>query len=104
MRKLFSILVSLFVDESVIKALSGNPDAMDLIAKIERHLNEVRKILFTMYVCMCYVCNRLQALIRVTAASNETIQDGYLYYYACLKMAEFKMLAAACNEDLHELG
>eukprot|EP01035_Chromulina_nebulosa_P023525 gene23525-30496_t len=70
-------------DESVIKALSGNPDAMDLIAKIERHLNE--------------------ALIRVTAASNETIQDGYLYYYACLKMAEFKMLAAACNEDLHEL-
>ena len=99
-------MVSLFVDESVIKALSGNPDAMDLIAKIERHLNEVRKILVTyvgLYVCV-YVCNRLQALIRVTAASNETIQDGYLYYYACLKMAEFKMLAAACNEDLHELG
>ena len=57
---------------------------MDLIAKIERHLNE--------------------ALVRVTAASNETIQDGYLYYYACLKMAEFKMLSAACQEDLHELG
>jgi hypothetical protein len=31
------------IDESVIKALSGNPDAMDIIAKIERHLNEVTK-------------------------------------------------------------
>ena len=53
-----------------------------------------------MYICLIF----FQALIRVTAASNETIQDGYLYYYACLKMAEFKMLAAACNEELHELG
>jgi len=69
--------------ESVIKTISVNPDAMDIIDKVEKHLNE--------------------ALVRVTAASNETIQDGYLYYYSCLKMAEYKMLAAACNTELHEL-
>ena len=50
------MLVSLLIDESVIKALSGNPDAMDLIAKIERHLNEVQKQLLPYDYMYKYIC------------------------------------------------
>lgn len=79
---------------------------MDIIAKVEKHLNEVRIILsyaLLSAVNLIYP-HDVKALVRVTAASNETIQDGYLYYYACLKLAEYKMLSAACNTELHELG
>ena len=68
------------ITQSIIKYLSSNPDCLDLVTKIEFHLKE--------------------ALSRVTPASNETVQDGYLYFYSCLKMAEFKMLIAALDEDL----
>lgn len=37
---------------------------------------------------------------RVTAASNETVQEGYLYFFANLKMSEYKMLEGVCTPDL----
>eukprot|EP01042_Synura_sphagnicola_P020746 gene20746-26351_t len=37
-----------------------------------------------------------QALQRVTAANNQSVQDAYLYFYASLKLAEYRMLQAAC--------
>lgn len=57
---------------------TGNgTDGLDIVRRIEEHLR--------------------QALSRVTAASTQSTQDGYLYYFACLKLAEYRMLESASD-------
>ncbi|KAJ1427662.1 hypothetical protein B484DRAFT_450245 [Ochromonadaceae sp. CCMP2298] len=65
---------------SVTKALAANSEGLDLIQLVELHLDEARK--------------------RVTAASMQSTQDGYLYFFASLKVSEFRMLEAACKPHL----
>jgi hypothetical protein len=56
----------------------------DLIQLVELHLDEARK--------------------RVTAAGVQSTQDGYLYFFASLKVSEFRMLEAACKPHLQPKG
>jgi len=66
--------------QSVTKTLMAHSEGMDLIKTVEEHLGEARK--------------------RVTPASTQTTQDGYLYFFTCLKISEFRMLEAACRPEL----
>jgi hypothetical protein len=66
--------------QSVTKALQAHSEGLDLIRSIELHLAEARK--------------------RVTPASTQTTQDGYLYFFSCLKISEYRMLEAACRPEL----
>lgn len=66
--------------QSVTKALQTHSEGMELITTVEEHLEEARK--------------------RVTPASTQTTQDGYLYFFSCLKISEFRMLEAACRPEL----
>jgi exonuclease VII small subunit len=68
------------VGQSVTKALQAHSEGMELIQTVEEHLEEARK--------------------RVTPASTQTTQDGYLYFFSCLKISEFRMLEAACKPQL----
>eukprot|EP01034_Spumella_vulgaris_P025126 gene25126-31545_t len=77
--KLQMIIDSIPYGESVTKALIQT-DSLDTIELIERHLKE--------------------AVRKVTAASTQSTQDGYLYFYSCLKVSEYRMLEAACKPDL----
>lgn len=65
--------------ESVTKAVV-NSDGLDIINSIEDNLKE--------------------ALKRVTAANSQSVQDAYVYYYSSLKLAEYRMLQAACLPEL----
>jgi tetratricopeptide (TPR) repeat protein len=65
--------------ESITKAIMAS-DGLDLIKLIDHNLNE--------------------ALARVTAANTQSAQDAYLYFFACLKLAEYRMLEAACAPSL----
>lgn len=62
--------------ESVTKAIIES-DGLELITKIEENLR--------------------QALKRVTAANTQSIHDAYVYFYASMKLAEYRMLQAACT-------
>jgi hypothetical protein len=77
--KLQRIIDQVPFGESVTKAIIA-VDGIDLIKNIELHLGE--------------------ALKRVTAANTQSVQDGYLFYFASLKLAEFRMLEAACVPNL----
>lgn len=68
------------VGQSVTRALAAHSEGMELVRGIEHHLEEARK--------------------RVTPASTQTTQDGYLYFFACLKISEYRMLEAACRPEL----
>ncbi len=65
--------------ESVTKAIIA-ADGVDFIINIEENLKE--------------------ALKRVTAANTQSVQDAYLFYYASLKLAEYRMLEAACTPNM----
>lgn len=67
--------------ESVTKAII-QAEAVDLISSAVQQLLEARK--------------------RVTAANTQSVQDAYVYYYSSLKLAEYRMLQAACGESLEE--
>eukprot|EP01039_Chlorochromonas_danica_P010177 gene10177-11261_t len=67
--------------ESVTKAIV-QAEAVDLISSAVQQLLEARK--------------------RVTAANTQSVQDAYVYYYSSLKLAEYRMLQAACGESLEE--
>ena len=41
--------------------------------------------------CLLFACKG------VTAANLQSTQDAYIYYFSCLKLAEFRMLEAACQ-------
>lgn len=41
-----------------------------------------------------------EALKRVTPANTQSSNDAYVYYYSSLKLAEYRMLGAACNNEL----
>lgn len=73
--KLQRIIDQVPYGQSVTKTIVEN-DGMETMASIEEHLKE--------------------ALSRVTAANNQSVQDAYLYFYSSLKLAEFRMLQAAC--------
>jgi hypothetical protein len=65
--------------ESVTKAIVFR-DGLELIQNIETDLRE--------------------ALKRVTAANTQSAQDAFVYYYSSLKLAEYRMLQAACASDI----
>ena len=69
--------------QSVTKTLATHSEGLELIQLVEEHLEEARK--------------------RVTPASTQTTQDGYLYYFSCLKISEFRMLEAACKPQLQRI-
>eukprot|EP01032_Pedospumella_encystans_P019548 gene19548-22224_t len=66
--------------QSVTKTLAAHSEGLELIQTVETHLEEARK--------------------RTTPASTQTTQDGYLYFFSCLKISEFRMLEAACRPEL----
>jgi hypothetical protein len=59
--------------ESITKSIIQS-DGVELISSIDHHLKE--------------------ALSRVTAANTQSSQDAYLYFFSCLKLAEYRMLEA----------
>lgn len=65
--------------QSITKAIIAN-EGVDLMNQIEENLRE--------------------ALSRVTAANTQSSQDAYVYYYSSLKLAEYRMLQAACASKL----
>jgi hypothetical protein len=65
--------------ESVTKAIIA-ADGVEFIVQIEGNLKE--------------------SLKRVTAANTQSVQDAYLFYYASLKLAEYRMLEAACTPNM----
>jgi len=46
--------------------------------------------------------NLVQAMRGSTAANTQSTQDAFVYYFACLKLSEFRMLQAAAEAGLAE--
>lgn len=77
--KLQLVIDSTPIGQSVTKNIIAT-DSLETLQNIEKHLKEAVK--------------------RVTAASTQTTQEGYLYYFSCLKVSEYRMLEAACRPEL----
>ena len=65
--------------ESLLKALESS-DSQDLIPSIQKHLQEAK--------------------VRCTAASQQSTQDAYVFFFATLKTAELLMLEAGSRSEL----
>ena len=68
------------IGSSVTRAIREHLEGVELVQLIEEHLQD--------------------ALQRVTPASSQTTQDGYLYFFSSLKLSEYRMLEAACTPAL----
>jgi len=68
------------IGSSVTRAIRDHLEGVELVQLIEEHLQD--------------------ALQRVTPASSQTTQDGYLYFFSSLKLSEYRMLEAACTPAL----
>lgn len=68
------------IGSSITRAIREHLEGVELVQLIEEHLQD--------------------ALQRVTPASSQTTQDGYLYFFSSLKLSEYRMLEAACTPSL----
>eukprot|EP01038_Epipyxis_sp_PR26KG_P007843 gene7843-10650_t len=77
--------LQVFIDKipanhSVTRTIAASTDALETLRHIEYNLRE--------------------GLNRVTGANAQSTQDAFIFFYSCLKIAEYRMLEGACRLDL----
>jgi hypothetical protein len=77
--KLQLIIDKVPTNESLSTAIANSEHGLGIVKKIEFYLEE--------------------GLKRVTGANLQSTQDAYIYYYSCLKVAEYRMLELACQSN-----